>query len=124
MDRAHQNTEQQEVGALSGLKVIELSQVLAGPYCGYQLALLGADVIKVEHPDSPDCSRGRGPLPELNSQGLGLTYQVQGGNKRSLALDVSSQEGKAILLQLVSDCDILVENYRNGYMKLNGLGFD
>lgn len=124
MDKTHQNTEQQEVGALSGLKVIELSQVLAGPYCGYQLALLGADVIKVEHPDNPDCSRGRGPLHELNSQGLGLTYQVQGGNKRSLALNVSSQEGKAILLQLVSDCDILVENYRNGYMTLNGLGFD
>ena len=124
MNSAHQNTEQPEVGALSGLKVIELSQVLAGPYCGYQLALLGADVIKVEHPDSPDCSRGRGPLPELNSQGLGLTYQVQGGNKRSLALDVSSPQGKAILLQLISDCDILVENYRNGFMKLNGLGFD
>ena len=124
MDKTHQNTEQQEVGALSGLKVIELSQVLAGPYCGYQLALLGADVIKVENPDNPDCSRGRGPLQELNSQGLGLTYQVQGGNKRSLALNVSSQEGKAILLQLVSDCDILVENYRNGYMTLNGLGFD
>ena len=124
MNRAHQNTEQPEAGALSGLKVIELSQVLAGPYCGYQLALLGANVIKVEPPDSPDCSRGRGPLPELNSQGLGLTYQVQGGNKRSLALDVSSPQGKAILLQLISDCDILVENYRNGFMKLNGLGFD
>ncbi|MFT7470265.1 MAG: crotonobetainyl-CoA:carnitine CoA-transferase CaiB-like acyl-CoA transferase [Kiritimatiellia bacterium] len=123
MNTAQQSIEQHEAGALSGLKVIELTQVLAGPYCGYQLAILGADVIKIELPASPDCSRGRGPIPELNSQGLGLTYQVQGGNKRSLALDIGTKEGKAILLQLISDCDILVENYRSGFMKLNGLGF-
>ena len=124
MSKPNQNTEQHKLGALSGLKVIELTQVLAGPYCGYQLALLGADVIKIELPESPDCSRSRGPIPELNSQGLGLTYQVQGGNKRSLALNVGSEEGKAILLQLILDCDILVENYKNGFMKLNDLGFD
>jgi crotonobetainyl-CoA:carnitine CoA-transferase CaiB-like acyl-CoA transferase len=123
LNTAQQSIEQHEAGALSGLKVIELTQVLAGPYCGYQLAILGADVIKIELPASPDCSRGRGPIPELNSQGLGLTYQVQGGNKRSLALDIGTKEGKAILLQLISDCDILVENYRSGFMKLNGLGF-
>lgn len=75
------------MGALSGLRVIELSQVLAGPFCGYQFALLGADVIKVELPHSPDCARGRGPLATLNAAGIGLTYQVQGGNKKSLALD-------------------------------------
>ena len=64
-------------GALHGIKIIEVSQVLAAPFCGYQFALLGADVTKVEIPDLPDGARGRGPLSTLNDKGVGLTYQVQ-----------------------------------------------
>lgn len=111
-------------GALRGIRVIELSQVLAAPFCGYQLALLGADVVKVERPDAPDCARGRGPLPELNDKGIGLTYQVQGGNKRSLALDIRSEAGRDALLRLVDGADVLIENHVTGAMEALGLGPD
>ncbi|MBY5918411.1 CoA transferase [Rhizobium leguminosarum] len=112
------------MGALSGLRVIELSQILAGPFCGYQFALLGADVIKVELPHSPDCARGRGPLATLNAAGIGLTYQVQGGNKKSLALDFRGGSGRAALLKLVETADVFLENYSTGVLDGFGLGYD
>ncbi|MQY43970.1 CoA transferase [Epibacterium sp. SM1969] len=111
-------------GALHGIRIIEVSQVLAAPFCGYQFALLGADVIKVELPDAPDCARGRGPLEELNNQGIGLTYQVQGGNKKSLALDIRSQTGRETLLRLVETADVLIENYATGVLQGLGLGYE
>lgn len=111
-------------GALSNIRVIELSQVLAGPFCGYQLALLGAEVVKVELPDSPDCARGRGPIDALNDRGLGLTYQVQGGNKLSLALDIRQPQGREALLRLADSADVLVENYVSGTMDDLGLGYE
>jgi hypothetical protein len=77
--------------------VLDLTHVLAGPFCTYQLGLLGADVIKIEDPSNPDCARGRGPDDALNAAGLGLNYQVQGGNKRSLAMNLRSAEGAALL---------------------------
>lgn len=112
------------MSALSGLRVIEVSQVLAAPFCGYQFALLGADVIKVELPLSPDCARGRGPLPTLNAAGIGLTYQVQGGNKKSLALDFRVAPGRAALLKLVETADVFLENYSTGVLDGFGLGYD
>ena len=75
-----------------------MSQVLAAPFCGYQFALLGADVIKVEVPDLPDCARRRGPLSTLNDKGVGLTYQVQGSNKKSLALDIRTEQGREAMM--------------------------
>ncbi|TCN22119.1 crotonobetainyl-CoA:carnitine CoA-transferase CaiB-like acyl-CoA transferase [Sinorhizobium americanum] len=112
------------MGALAGLRIIEVSQVLAGPFCGYQFALLGAEVIKVELPHSPDCARGRGPLPALNAEGIGLTYQVQGGNKKSLALDFRAEPGRAALLKLVERADVFLENYSTGVLDDFGLGYD
>lgn len=112
------------MGALTGIRVIELSQVLAAPFCGYQFALLGAEVIKVELPDRPDCARGRGPLPDLNTKGMGLTYQVQGGNKKSLALDIRTAPGRAALLKLVESADVFLENYSTGALDAQGLGYD
>ncbi len=111
-------------GALKGITVLDLTHVLAGPFCGYQLALLGADVIKVEDPQNPDCARGRGPDDALNAAGLGLNYQVQGGNKRSLALDLRHPEGADVLRALVREADILVENYTTGALDNLGLGHD
>ncbi|MDD7972170.1 CaiB/BaiF CoA transferase family protein [Roseinatronobacter alkalisoli] len=111
------------MGALTGIRVIELSQVLAAPFCGYQFALLGADVIKVELPDTPDCARGRGPLPALNAKGIGLTYQVQGGNKKSLALNIRTEPGRAALLKLVENADVFLENYSTGALDTLGLGY-
>lgn len=110
-------------GALTGTKVLDLTHVLAGPFCTYQLGLLGADVIKVEDPSNPDCARGRGPDDALNAAGLGLNYQVQGGNKRSLALDLRASEGAEVLRSLVQTADILVENYTTGALSGLGLGY-
>ena len=111
-------------GALSGIRIVELSQVLAAPFCGYQFALLGAHVIKVEHPDTPDCGRGRGPVAELNQKGVGLTYQVQGGNKQSLALDIAKPEGREALLKLCKTADVFLENYSTGVLQGLGLGYE
>jgi len=109
-------------GALKNLRVLDITHVLAGPYCTYQLALLGADVTKIEPPHAPDCARERGPDDALNAQGLGLNYQVQGGNKRTLAVDLSTPEGAKILRDLALNADILVENYTTGALAVMGLG--
>lgn len=108
---------------LTGIKVLDLTHVLAGPFCSYQLALMGADVLKIEDPLNPDCARGRGADDGLNAAGLGLNYQVQGGNKRSLALNLRSPEGADVLRKLVSRADILVENYTTGALAGLGLGY-
>lgn len=112
------------MGALSHLTVLDVTHVLAGPFCTYQLALLGAEVIKVESPTDPDCARGRGPDDAANAEGMGLNYQVQGGNKRALALDLAATEGRDVFLALVRDADVLVENYTTGAMTKLGLGYD
>ncbi|RYE83539.1 MAG: CoA transferase [Hyphomicrobiales bacterium] len=105
-----------------GIRVLDLTHVLAGPFCAYQLALLGADVVKIEPPQMPDTARGRGPDDALNAAGLGINYLVQGSNKRSLALDLASEDGRTILLDLVDGADVLVENYRAGALDALGLG--
>jgi crotonobetainyl-CoA:carnitine CoA-transferase CaiB-like acyl-CoA transferase len=112
------------LGALEKISVLDVTHVLAGPFCTYQLALLGADVLKIEPPDAPDCARGRGPDAAANAAGLGLNYQTQGGNKRALSLDLDTEEGRAVLRTLVRDADVLVENYATGGMARRGLGFD
>jgi crotonobetainyl-CoA:carnitine CoA-transferase CaiB-like acyl-CoA transferase len=106
------------------ITVLDLTHVLAGPFCAYQFALLGADVIKIEPPDGPDCSRGRGPDPSQNNALRGLTYQVQGSNKRAITLNLKSTQGQDILKKLVKNADILIENYRTGALVKLGLGYD
>ena len=105
----------------AGLRVLDLTHVLAGPFCTYQLAVLGADVVKIEPPANPDCARGRGPDKAANAQLRGLNYEVQGGNKRALALDLAQRAGRDVLLVLVSRADVLVENYRPGALASLGL---
>ena len=111
------------IGALRGLKVLDLTHVLAGPFCSYQLALLGADVLKIEPPTQPDCARGRGPDTAQNNEGMGLTYQVQAGNKRALALDLQTKQGRDIFKTLVKTADILIENYTTGSLEKLGIGY-
>ncbi len=84
---------------LDGIRVLDLTNVLAGPYCGYQLALLGADVIKVEAPDG-DLARQLGALPELNSARMGISFLAQNAGKRSVVLDLKSPEGRDLVLVL------------------------
>ncbi|WP_180900736.1 CaiB/BaiF CoA transferase family protein [Martelella soudanensis] len=108
---------------LKGLRVIDTSQVLAGPYAGYQLALLGADVIKIEVPGIGDWTRKGGQIPELNEAGMGLSYMSQNASKRSVALNIKSPEGRDILKRLTATADVFIENMRPGTMDRNGLGY-
>ena len=111
-------------GALTGLRVVDLSTVLAGPYATMILADLGADVVKVE-PLEGDATRGWGP-PWVGDAVAGTRtaayYLAVNRNKRSIRLDLRSQDGKAVLRRLLSTADVLVENFRPG--SLDRLGFD
>ena len=75
-----------------GIRVIDITHVLAGPFAAYQLAVLGADVIKVEHPDEPDQSRGAGTDKELNRRNMGTAFLTQASNKRSITLDLKQEK--------------------------------
>jgi formyl-CoA transferase len=106
--------------ALSGLKVLELGQLIAGPFAAKTLADFGAEVIKVEAPDSGD------PLRKwrLLKDGTSVWWQVQSRNKRSLALDLRTPEGQGIVRQLATEADVLIENFRPGAMEGWGLAPD
>lgn len=108
---------------LSGIRVLDLTNVLAGPYCAYQLALLGADVIKVEAPQGGDLARQLGGSPELNSAGMGASFLAQNAGKRSVVLDLKQEADRERFLDLVGSADALVENFRPGVMDRLGLGF-
>ena len=107
-----------------GIRIIDITHVLAGPFAAYQLAVLGADVIKVEHPDEPDQSRGSGTDRALNRADMGTSFLTQGSNKRSITLDLKQEKGREVLKRLVAGADVLVENYRPGAFAALGLGYE
>src|SRR6266566_3928803 len=107
-----------------GIRVIDVTHVLAGPFATYQLAVLGADVIKVEHPDEPDQSRGSGTDKALNRRNMGTSFLTQASNKRAITLDLKAQADRDILKKLVATADVFVENYRPGAFDALGLGYD
>src|ERR1700739_1964867 len=107
-----------------GIRVIDVTHVLAGPFAAYQLAVLGADVIKIEHPDDPDQSRTSGTDRALNRALMGTSFLTQASNKRSITLDLKQDAGRDVLRRLVSQSDVLVENYRPGAFAGLGLGYD
>jgi crotonobetainyl-CoA:carnitine CoA-transferase CaiB-like acyl-CoA transferase len=107
-----------------GIRIIDITHVLAGPFAAYQLGLLGADVIKVEHPDEPDQSRDTGSDNELNHSGMGTGFLTQGSNKRAITLNLKTEQGREILRRLVKTADVLVENYRPGAFEALGLGYE
>src|SRR3954469_9651489 len=107
-----------------GIRIIDVTHVLAGPFAAYQLGLMGADVIKVEDPNDPDQSRDSGTDNDLNHAGMGTGFLTQGSNKRAITLNLKSEQGREILKKLVATADVLVENYRPGAFEALGLGYE
>src|SRR5919199_108138 len=104
---------------LEGIRVLELANYMAGPYCGMLLADMGAEVIKVENPQGGDFSRLTAPLVAGESAG----FMALNRNKKSVTLDLKSERGHAIFLELVRTADVLVENFRPGTMDDLGIGY-
>lgn len=115
-------------GPLSHLRVLDLTRVLAGPWCTQTLGDLGADVIKVERPDTGDDTRAWGPSWLTDGEGKPTTdsayFSSCNRNKRSITVDISKSEGQALLRELAAKCDILVENYKLGDLKRYGLDYE
>ncbi|MDP4502520.1 CaiB/BaiF CoA transferase family protein [Nonomuraea turcica] len=109
---------------LDGVKVVDLTNVLAGPYCSYQLMLFGAEVVKVELPGTGDLARRLGPDPELNRARMGASFLAQNAGKKSVELDLKSRAGRAAFESMVTDADVLLENFRAGVMSRLGYGWD
>jgi len=108
---------------LAGIRVLDLTNVLAGPFCAYQLALLGADVVKIEVPDGGDLARQLGADADLNVHHMGASFLAQNAGKRSVTLNLKIAEGKEVLRRLVGKADVLVENFRPGVMARLGLSY-
>ena len=109
---------------LKGVRVIDLTNVLAGPFCGFQLALLGAEVIKVEVPGAGDLARQFGMDPELSAKGMGTGFLAQNAGKKSITLNLKSPEGKEAFRRLVKTADVVLENFRPGVMDRLGCGYE
>ncbi len=108
-------------GPLEGIKVLELSRTLAGPFCSMQLADMGAEVLKVENPELGDETRSYIP-PEI--KGESTYFMSLNKNKKAITLNLKTEEGQRIVKKLVAESDVLVENFRNGTMEKFGLGYD
>ncbi|MCX5282717.1 CaiB/BaiF CoA transferase family protein [Streptomyces sp. NPDC060011] len=109
-----------EGGSLDGLRVLDLATLFAGPLAATLLGDFGAEVVKVEHPSKPDPSRGHGP----SKDGIGLWWKLLGRNKRTITLDLSKPGGRATLLRLAADADVIVENFRPGTLEKWDLGWE
>src|ERR1700685_3046300 len=109
---------------LAGIRVIDVTNVLAGPFCAYQLALLGADVIKVETPDTGDLARQLGADPRLSAINMGASFLAQNAGKKSITINLKSEGGKEIFRRLVKQADVVVENFRPGVMDRLGVGYE
>ncbi|MGW2413285.1 CaiB/BaiF CoA transferase family protein [Streptomyces tubercidicus] len=107
-------------GPLTGLRVLDLATLFAGPLAATLLGDFGAEVIKIEHPHRPDPSRGHGPAKD----GIGLWWKLLGRNKRTMTLDLSHPGGRDVLLRLAAGSDVIVENFRPGTLERWGLGWD
>jgi crotonobetainyl-CoA:carnitine CoA-transferase CaiB-like acyl-CoA transferase len=107
---------------LTGIRVLDLTNVLAGPYCSYQLMLLGAEVIKIEVPGHGDLARHLGPDPELNDAGIGASFLAQNAGKMSVELDLKDAGDRGTFEKLVGEADVLLENFRAGV--LARIGYD
>jgi len=105
---------------LDNIRVIDLGQVYAAPYCTLQLAAMGADIIKIEPPTTGEVLR----RPELPPGGAGYSFLMLNANKRSVTINLKNPRGQEILLKLLEDADVLVENYLDGVMESFGLGYD
>lgn len=107
-----------------GVKILDLTHVLAGPFSTYQMAVLGADVIKIEPPGLGDMVRPTGGANHLRDMGLGTSYLAQNSNKQSIVLDLATCDGREAALSLATQADVIVENYRDGALDRAGLGYE
>jgi crotonobetainyl-CoA:carnitine CoA-transferase CaiB-like acyl-CoA transferase len=107
-------------GALDGIRILDASRVLAGPFCSMILGDLGAEVIKIEHYASGDETRGWGP-PFVN--GESAYYLCANRNKQSMTLNLKSEEGKEIFAKLASNSDVVIQNFKSGTLEKMGLGY-
>src|SRR3954447_21502393 len=110
-------------GLVGGVWALDLTIVLAGPFCCYQLEQLGADVIKVEVPGSGDLARQLGADPELNRRHMGASFLAQNAGKRSITINLKNPKGQEVFRRLVATSDVVVENFRPGVMERLGLGY-
>lgn len=110
-----------QIQALSGIRILDFSQVLAGPFATQQLAQLGADVIKVEQPGTGDMTRG---LMSADSDGLAPSFMTCNLGKRSLTLDLKHERAKEVLFKLLPTCDVVVENFKPGTIERLGYGYE
>jgi CoA:oxalate CoA-transferase len=109
---------------LEGIRVLDMTNVLAGPFAAELLALCGAEVIKIENPAGGDLARKLGCVTKLNQELMGTSFLAQNANKKSLTLNLKFEEAKTIFLSLVDRADVVVENFRPGVMDRLGLGYD
>lgn len=114
-------TEHKKTGPLEGLKVIDLSHIMAGPACSMLLADMGADVIKVEKIPGGDDARRMVP-PNVGEESA--AFLIMNRNKRGIALNLKTEEGRGVLSRLLKDADVLIENYRRGTMEKMGFGYE
>ncbi len=110
--------------AFEGIRCLDFTHVLAGPFCTYQLAVMGAEVIKIESPTQPDMMRSESASAALGSELRGSQFLAQGANKKSLLIDIHHADGIALIRQLVKSADVLVENFRGGVMTRLGLDYE
>ncbi len=111
-------------GPLRGIRILDLTHVLAGPYATGQLALMGADVIRVERPGSDDFVRSHGGTSQMREAGLGASFLSQNSGKRSILLDLKAPQDRARLLDIAETADVMVENFRPGVVERLGVGFE
>ncbi|GAA4333891.1 CoA transferase [Pigmentiphaga soli] len=109
---------------LNGYRILDLTNVLSGPFCCHQLAHMGAEVIKVENRKGGDLARQLGADPELIKRFMGISYLAQNAGKRSVTIDLKQEKGKALFRRLVRTADVVVENFRPGVMTRLGLGYE
>ncbi|MFD9399993.1 CaiB/BaiF CoA transferase family protein [Streptomyces sp. NPDC060011] len=113
-----------DVRPLDDIRVLDLTNVLAGPYCSYHLMLLGAEVIKVERPGQGDLARNLGPDADLNRAGIGASFLAQNAGKKSVELDLKDPADRAVFEEMLAGADVLLENFRAGVLSRMGYGQD
>ena len=106
-----------------GIRVLDLTHVFAGPFCTFQLAVMGAEVIKIESPNAPDMMRDEGNFDDLNELGLSNFYICQNSEKKSLSLDLKVEKDKIFFLKLLETADVLVQNYSGNSIADLGLSY-
>ena len=121
---AHSSAGPALAGALEGLRVLDLTQMLAGPFCAQLMADHGAEVIKVESPEG-DMTRAFGPYCDDDQvRNMGGYYQSVNRNKKGVVIDLKSEQGRQVLLSLVDKADVLIENFRAGVLDRLGLSYE